>query len=378
MVSSLKYKLAVNLKNIPGPKVAKKIVVIECDDYGGIRMPSLEAMKKMKAAGVSIDESRYNLLDTLEDAEDLAALFEVLQSVKGADGKHAVVSPFVNVANPDFEKIKAAGYKEYYYEPFPITYKKYGRSSNMMGLWKEGVEAGIFAPEFHGREHVSVQPWLQKLQEGNIQLQHAFSYGFVAVGNIQGIHPYAQEFRPEFYFNNEQQKKFLHRSITEGVQLFEQLFGYTPSAFMPSNSVFHPDFEETVLQTGIPFLVVAHKNPTPGPNGDLMFTNFTFRQKLQKGKLNFYIRNCAFEPTDSSYSSLESTLKQINAAFRWNKPAIISTHRVNFVGGIDKKNRGKGLAELGLLLKKIIKHWPTVEFISTKDYINLLLQKTKR
>jgi hypothetical protein len=365
MITSLKYKLTVNLKNIPGPKVGKKLVVIECDDYGGIRMPSAEAMKQMKAAGVVINPSRYNLLDTMEDDEDLSSLFEILQSVKGADGNSAVMSPFVNVANPDFQKIKEAGYKEYFYEPFPATYIKYGRSNNMMNVWKQGIEAGIFSPEFHGREHISVQPWLKKLQEGDIQLQHALSYGFVAVGNVQGIHEYAQEFRPEFYFTDKQQESFLHRSIIEGVGLFENLFGYTPSSFAPSNSVFHPAFEESVYQAGVPFVVVSHNNPTPGTGGQLTFSNFMFRQKIKKGKLNFYVRNCAFEPNDGNYVSTDITMQQIAAAFRWNKPAIISTHRVNFAGAIDKQNRDKGLKELQALLKKIIAAWPDVQFVST-------------
>lgn len=365
MIRNLAYKLTVNLKNIPGPVVDKKLVVIECDDHGGIRMPSAESMKQMMAAGVHITPSRYNLLDTLEDDEDLTALFEVLQSVKGADGKSAVMSPFVNVANPDFEKIKASGYTEYFYEPFPATYKKYGRSANMMAIWKQGIEAGIFTPEFHGREHVSVQPWLKKLQEGDIQLQHALSYGFVAVGKVKGIHEYAQEFRPEFYFTEKRQESFLHKSITEGIALFENIFGYTPSSFMPSNSVFHPAFEETVFQSGVPFVVVSLKNPTPGAGGQLTFSNFMMRQKIQKGKLNFYIRNCAFEPTDSKYASTDVTLRQVAAAFRWKKPAIISTHRVNFTGAISKSNRDKGLKELQLLLRSIIAKWPDVHFVST-------------
>lgn len=371
-LADLKYTFIRNLKNIPGPTVKKRMVVIECDDYGGIRMPSLEALRQMKAAGVTVDESRYNLLDTLEDKDDLTALFETLNKVKGADGKPAVMSPFVNVANPDFEKIKESGYKEYFYEPFPKTLQKYGHNDGIMNLWKQGIEEGIFTPEFHGREHVSVQPWLEKLQEGDPQLLFAASYGFVAVANIKGIPLYAQEFRPEFYFTNDRQKAFLHQSIVEGVKLFEQLFGYTPSAFMPSNSVFHHDFEETVLQTGIPFLVVAHKNPTPGPGGQLTFTSFTFRQKVQKGKLSFYIRNCAFEPTDNGYRSIDDTVKQIAAAFRWNKPAIISTHRVNFTGGLNKQNRDKGLKELGQLLKIIVQRWPDAEFKSTANMLKAL------
>jgi len=370
--ADLKYALVRNLKNIPGPVVKKKLVVIECDDYGGIRMPSLDALKQMKTAGVPIEGSRYNLLDTLEDKDDLNALFETLQTVHGADGKPAVMSPFVNVANPDFEKIKNSGYKEYFYEPFPATLHKYGHNDGIMNYWKQGIEAGIFTPEFHGREHVSVQPWLEKLQEGDPHLQFAAGYGFVAVANVKGLPAYAQEFRPEFYFDKDRHKAFLHNSITEGVKLFEQLFGYTPAAFMPSNSVFHPDFEDTVLQSGIPFLVVAHKNPTPGVNGALTFTNFTFRQKLQKGKLNFYIRNCAFEPTDKAYAGVDGTIRQMAAAFRWNKPAIISTHRVNFAGGLQKDNREKGLSELKKLLQAIVKRWPDAEFKSTANMLKEL------
>jgi len=374
--SELKYKLILAGKNIPAPSVKRKIIVFESDDYGGIRMPSLEAYRQMKAAGIYIDASRYNTLDTLEDKDDLAALFETLSMVKGGNGSHPVITPFVNVANPDFEKIKAAGFKEYYYEPFTATQQRYGRGEGVMQIWRQGMDAGIFIPEYHGREHISVQPWLEKLQQGNIQLQHAFSYGFVAVGNVEGVHPYAQEFRPEFYFTNDTQKQFLHRSITEGVALFEKIFGYTPSSFTPSNSIFHPDFEETVYKAGVPFLNVAHKNPTPSATGELEFRNYTFKQKIKKNRLNFYIRNCAFEPTDSNYTSPVLTLKQIDAAFRFGKAAIISTHRVNFTGGIDKANRDKGLKQLQLLLHEITKSWPDVEFMSSRDYLFMLLGKS--
>ncbi|MBL0356319.1 MAG: hypothetical protein IPP72_05265 [Chitinophagaceae bacterium] len=207
-IADLKYKLILNLKNIPGPTTGKKIVVFECDDYGGIRMPSNDAFQQMKNSGVSVDESRYNLYDTLEDESDLSALFETLNSVKDRKGNAAVFSPFVNVANPDFEKIKAGGYKEYFYEPFTTTLNKYGRSPGTMKVWKQGMNDGIFVPEFHGREHVSVQPWLKQLQQHNRQLRVALQHGFAAVVNMEGIHEYAQGFRPEFYFTEESQKFF--------------------------------------------------------------------------------------------------------------------------------------------------------------------------
>jgi hypothetical protein len=368
---SLKYSLLINFKNIPGPTVPKKIVVIEADDYGGIRMPTAEVYEQLKAEGVNIVPSRYNLLDTLETADDLEALFDILHSVKGADGKPAVVSPFVNVANPDFEKIKTVSFAQYHYEPFTTTLQRYGRNG-IMDTWRQGMETGIFMPELHGREHISVQAWLQQLQKGNKQVLSAFEKGFVAVSGVQGVAGYADEFRPEFYFTEESEKPFLHKSITEAARLFEQLFSYKASAFVPSNSVFHPDFEDTVFAAGIPFLGIAHKNPTPVVGGGLEYTSYTFRQKIKPGKLNYYIRNCAFEPNDKAAYSLHTTLMQVAAAFRWHKPAIISTHRVNFAGALDIKNRDIGLGELKKLLSEIVKRWPDVHFMSTRDMLKEL------
>jgi hypothetical protein len=74
--------------------------------------------------------------------------------------------------------------------------------------------------------------------------------------------------------------------------------------------------------------------------------------------------------SSSRYSGIDSTLKQINAAFKLGKPAIISTHRVNFVGGMSPLNRDRGLRELRFLLLSIIKKWPDTEFMSTGEFIN--------
>ena len=367
--SEIKQAVIINLKNIPGPTTKRKIVVIESDDYGGIRMPSIEALDILKKAGISNLGSRYNQLDTLEDKDDLDQLFETLRSVRDKNDQPAVVSPFVNVANPCFDKIKAAGFRQYFYEPFTSTLQRYGRSDQTMEVWRQGMSEGIFCPEFHGREHISVEPWLEQLQLGNHQIIAAFEQGFVGAGNIKGIPNYAKEFRPEFYFTRNDQKNFLHTSIIEGVELFKQLFGYKPHVFAPGNSVFHPDFDDTVYKAGVPFMCVAHKNPCPGPGGKLTYKSFSFKQKIKDDQLSFYIRNCAFEPSDKSYTGIGLTLKQIEAAFRWHKPAIISTHRVNFTGGLNIENRKKGLKELSHLLNAIVQKWPDAEFMSTGNML---------
>ena len=68
-------------------------------------------------------------------------------------------------------------------------------------------------------------------------------------------------------------------------------------------------------------------------------------------------------------------MKQISAAFRWGKPAIISTHRVNFVGSISPYNREKGLRELKKLINAILKKWSDVEFMGSERALQCMANK---
>ena len=367
--TSFYQSLKTNLKNLPGWRTSRKIVIIECDDWGSIRIPSSEVYLNLLKSGLPMDRSRFRL-DTMETKEDLEQLFTVLSGPKDFNGHNAVMTAVTIMANPDFEKIRQSDFTEYHYERFTETLLKYGRGDDTFNLYKEGMRAGIFVPELHGREHITVQLWLQKLREGNKNLLLAFNNDFVSL-DIEGIHPAAHGFRPEFYFNNEDQKLFLENSIIEGALLFQEIFGYKPRVFVPSNGIFHPDFEKAIIKAGIKFLYVNHKMSYPGKNGELLQKHFITGQK-GPGGLTFYTRNCLFEPSDKRYNGIDLTMNQIAAAFRWGKPANISTHRVNFAGGIDPANRVKGLSELKNLLKTIIKRWPDVEFMSSGDALEYM------
>jgi len=369
-ISDIKYNLILNAKNIPGRSIDRKIVVIECDDWGSIRMPSSTVYNRLLNAGINVDNHRYNQYDTLEDKDDLEQLFDLLLSVKDKRGNPAVMTPIAIVANPDFRRIKDSGYKQYYYEKFTDTLVRYGRHPDTEKLWKKGIEMGIFVPELHGREHIAVQLWLEKLREGENNIRTAFDNEFVAV-KMSGVPPIAREFRAEYYFSSPDQKDFLLKSAKESVLLFHEIFGYIPRAFVPANAVFHPDFEKPLFDAGVRYLNVNHLTDIPADNGRIKHTWVRTGKKSASG-LTYYIRNCAFEPTDPGYRGIAFTLKQIEAAFRWGKPANVSTHRVNYVGGIDKENRNRGLRELKSLLQSIEKKWPDVEFMSSAAMFKVL------
>ena len=60
--------------------------------------------------------------------------------------------------------------------------------------------------------------------------------------------------------------------------------------------------------------------------------------------------------------------------FNWHHPVIICSHRVNFIGAINKYNRDKNLKLLSLLLQRIKKQWPDVEFMSS-DKLGMLISE---
>ena len=97
----------------------------------------------------------------------------------------------------------------------------------------------------------------------------------------------------------------------------------------------------------------------------------------QKNSLGqtYLIRNAYFEPSSNPFKDwVSSCLKEINIAFKYKKPAIICSHRVNYIGSINPENRSDNLNLLNMLLTEILKKFPDVEFMSSDelgDLINL-------
>ena len=89
-------------------------------------------------------------------------------------------------------------------------------------------------------------------------------------------------------------------------------------------------------------------------------------------------RNCSFEPSSSTNIDwVNSCMKEIENAFFWHKPAIISSHRVNYIGRINQENAEKGLKDLDNLLSLIIEKWPQVEFMTSTE-LGELIRTTKQ
>ncbi|RPA66596.1 polysaccharide (de)acetylase [Cyclobacteriaceae bacterium YHN15] len=367
---SIAHKLRQNAKNLIGKSLSKKFMIIESDDWGSIRMPSNKVYEKLKAADVNLgkgESARYNLTDTLASAEDLGALFETLRKFKDHKGNHPVLTAVSLVANPDFEKIKADNFSHYHYEPFTQTLKRYQRES-ALALWKEGVHEKLFIPEFHGREHLNVPVWLRMLQKGDQHTHLGFEagcWGFLA--NT----PYQIGYQASFDVELEDDLLFHQQAIESGLELFEEIHGYKASFFVPPNGPFNNSLEQYTALGGIKFIGASKVQQEPLGGGKYRKRYHWLGQK-NKHNQRYLTRNAFFEPNAPGKDWVASCLEDIHYAFLWKKPAVISSHRTNFIGNLDENNRKLGLEKLAELLTAVLRKWPDVEFITSTELGNLI------
>jgi hypothetical protein len=107
---SIKKAITRNLLNMYGCKTTRKIVVIESDDWGTVRVSGKEAYDHFVKNNLPVDTCPYNCNDMLEGNDDMELLYETLSSVKDKNGNPAIITANNIVANPVFDKIKESGF----------------------------------------------------------------------------------------------------------------------------------------------------------------------------------------------------------------------------------------------------------------------------
>jgi hypothetical protein len=155
--------------------------------------------------------------------------------------------------------------------------------------------------------------------------------------------------------------------LTDGLTLFEQLWGYQSKSFIAPCYIWSRSLEPVLGRHGVRYIqgMLNQFEPVLEP-GYIYKKRFHYQGQQNKLGQRYLIRNVFFEPaTNPGFDWVGDCLNRIETAFRWNKPAIISSHRVNYIGWLKPANRDNNLKLLKMLLQKIINKWPDVEFKSS-------------
>lgn len=356
------------LYNMFGWRTKRHLVVIESDDWGSIRTPSREVYDEFMRRGIRMDKDPYCRYDSLATKHDLENLFEVLQSVKDKNGRSAVITANTLSANPIFDKILESGFTQYFYEPFTETLNRDAAHAGAWEMWQQGMNAGIFRPQCHGREHLYVKKWLQTLQAGDPITRTAFDLG------TWGVSAHVDPSIKEYYmgaFNSNKPNDIaaFETIITEALDMFEQIFGYRSESFIATTYEWSPKIEPCLVRNGVKYIqgTIIQKIPKGDDDGVRMCYNGFQGTRSRAGLIRLF-RNCFFEPsTKPNYDFVADCLNRIAIAFKWGKAANICAHRVNFIGSIDPTNSDRNLPEFKRLLQEIVRRWPDVEFVTSDE-----------
>jgi len=365
MLKEIKKIAMRNIANIPGWRTDRKIVVIESDDWGAIRMPSKEVYQRLLSEGISVSTSIYDQLDTLENREDLNALFDVIASYTDFTGKHPVMTFNTVMGNPDFERIKDDSYENYYFQHFYDTYKEYYQDDLSL-LWYSAMQNGLIRPQFHGREHVNVLLWMKALQKDFNKVRLSFDNSCYISKSTPSNKQ--KNYLASYWVESPEDLRNVKNIVKDGLDIFKETFGYYSESFVANNYVFPVELESILSDYGVKFIQGQRGHVSPHANNGKIRIRRNFTGQTNKDRQFFLVRNCFLEPSSNPDKDwVISCLQDVKTAFRWKKPAIISSHRVNYISGLSLENRKDGLKTLNRLLERILERWPNVEFMSSDE-----------
>jgi hypothetical protein len=343
-----------------------KILVFESDDWGSIRTSSSQAYHALISKGYNMKRTHWQL-DSLETDDDLSALYNVLLNYKDLRGRPACFTGNIVMANPDFDGIRCSGFRDYLIEDVATTLRSSANRQGVSMLWQEGMENRIFRPQLHAREHIRWWEWMAALNSGSHEALETFDLNMCGVQ--AQVSKEGHGFFEAPYVNSnliESGIIDIDKVIKDSVQLFEAQFGFRSLSTIAPFCAWTDRVEATWNDLGIRYIQGYYCQQIIEGDGVKYIPHY-LGEVSQRGGL-YLVKNCNFEPVSNQKDNIwKNTLRQINTAFKLGIPAVVATHRVNYVGSIEEANRKRGLKQLKLLLDAIKSNWPDVYFLSSAE-----------
>ncbi len=337
-------------------------------------MPSESAFKSIVKADPLTAHDPFLKYDSLEELYEVERICDAFSCFKDKNGKHPCITANFAVANPSFERIDPlAG--TYYYETFFDTYNSYfGSGDKMLSIIKKAADNHLFFPQLHAREHLNVERWMNDLRNNRTDTVLAFDHRTMGVGSsfTQGNR---FGYMDAYNYDQEDELNKLKDIIFDASSLFYKYFGFHARTTAAPCYVWTAEIEKFFAEIGIELIQTQFKQNICNCVGtEKMHSRIHYTGQKNKLKQLYSVRNCSFEPaiTQSVNRSIDDCLCQIDMSFKNHKPAIINSHRLNYISSIDVKNGDDGIKGLTSLLKEVTTKYSDIEFFTSEELLELM------
>lgn len=335
-----------------GFSFSRPLVLLQSDDWGRVGVRDQQGYAQLCASGIGLSDNPYDLY-SLETAEDVLALHDLLKRHRDSTGRAACLVMNFILANLDFPRMSEGGFREIKLKPLnqglPGHWQR--QRPGLFEAYREGVTEGVFYPALHGLTHFCRQAVERELVTGESREDLLRTLWKAETPYIYWRMPWIG-----YEYCDPGNSKFLDaatqaRLVREAVANFCDMFATRPlSACAPGYRANH-DTHLAWAACGV--RVAQHGNGVVrAPHMDSCEI------------LNLY-RSIDFEPAHQNFP-LEEYLRLADDAFSRGAPAIISVHSINFHSSL-RDFRGPALKMLDLFLTSLEAKYTDLLYVHDGD-----------
>ncbi len=316
------------LSALKAPVLDRPVVILESDDWGPGPEVQVRALNKIRL-----------LLSRFRDDR----------------GRHPVMTVGVILSIPDVQAIEETG-------RYRARYLNEPEFRSLVDILKQGAGEAVFDLQLHGMAHYwpsnlmtflgcgegIPDRWLTREGWRTELLPSWLQSRWIDAGTLPS--------KPLPF-------ELVREAVAEEVELFRCCFGVDPKVVVPPTFVWDDNVERAYDRMGVEVLITpGHRYPGRKDDGALMDSDKQYiNGQLVHGKMKALVRDLYFEPALGHQS--DKVLEKISWKWSRREPALIETHRFNYLG----EHARTSLDSLERLLESVMERFPTVHFMSSRE-----------
>jgi hypothetical protein len=336
---------------------SRPLVVLQSDDWGRVGVRDREGYEQLRASGIRLGEHPYDFY-TLETAEDVTAISDLLKRHRDTSGRRACLVMNFILGNLNFAKTAKAGFRELHLLPLTRGLPGHWKRPGLFDAYGKGIEDGVFFPALHGLTHFcrqAVEHALFQNAERSTLLKTCWK---AETPYIYWRMPWiGYEYRnPEKPHAGFLESEVQANLIRQAAAYFKKLFSASPASACAPGYRANADTHAAWSECGVRVAQNGSGVPLP-PYMD------------ERGILNLH-RMIDFEPSQRGLPT-EKYLELAEDCFARGIPAVISMHSINFHSSL-RDFRGPTLRALDELLSSLERKHPNLLYVHDGDLYEIV------
>jgi hypothetical protein len=341
---------------VRGYSFSRPLVLLQSDDWGRVGVRDCEGYEQLRASGIRLGEHPYDFY-TLETADDVIALRDMLKRHRDSTGRAACLVMNFVLANLDFQKMLANDWQRVHLLPLTEGLPGKWKRPGLFEAYRLGITEGVFYPALHGLTHFcrsAVEHALSKRGERAALLQALWKAEtpFIHWRTPWVGYEYCNPEKPHAGFLSAEAQTEL---IRKAANVFKKFFSTPPLSACAPGYRANKDTSLAWSQCGVRVAQNGSGAPLPPYIGECEILNLH--------------RTIDFEPSQRELS-IEKYVQLAEQCFAQGIPGIVSVHAINFHSSLNDF-RGPTLQVLDGFLSALEAKYPNLLYVHDSDLYDI-------